>query len=170
MQNGNKTKKLCLAGILIAANVGCYLFSIPVGPFKAAPWQHIVNVLAAVLLGPWYGVAMAFLASVLRNLLGLGTVFAFPGSMFGALLAGLAYWKAPKLWAAFAGELFGTGVLGALGAYAVAALFMGKPAADANAVFAGYIFPFALASAIGAAIAAVVLLALRKTKFLKWGK
>ena len=32
--------------------------------------QHMVNVLCAVFLGPWYGVGVAFCASLIRNLVG----------------------------------------------------------------------------------------------------
>ena len=41
------------------------------------------------MLGPGYAVGIAFGSSLLRNLLGWGTLLAFPGSMFGDLLAGL---------------------------------------------------------------------------------
>ena len=51
--------KLVLAGILVAVAVAASSFSIPVGVTKCLPVQHLVNVLAAVLLGPWYGVIMA---------------------------------------------------------------------------------------------------------------
>ena len=83
--------KLVLAALLIAVGVACSPFSIPIGASKCFPVQHMVNVLAAVMLGPWYGVAMAFLTSLLRVLLGTGSLLAFPGSMCGALLCGLLY-------------------------------------------------------------------------------
>ena len=67
------------------------VFSFPMFGSKCAPVQHMVNVLCAVLLGPWWGVGVAFVASLLRNILGLGSLMAFPGSMFGALLCGLVY-------------------------------------------------------------------------------
>ena len=66
------TKKIALAGVLCAVAVVGSMFSFPVFGSKCAPVQHMVNVLCAVLLGPWYGVAVAFVASLLRNLLGLG--------------------------------------------------------------------------------------------------
>ena len=68
----NRTKKLCVAGILCAVAVVGSMFSIPVFGSKCAPVQHMVNILCAVLLGPWYGVAVAFGASLIRNLMGLG--------------------------------------------------------------------------------------------------
>ena len=49
------------------------------------------------MLGPWYAVLQAFLSSTLRNLMGTGTLFAYPGSMIGALLAAFVYSKTKKL-------------------------------------------------------------------------
>ena len=90
-------KKLALAGMFCALCVVGSVFSFPMFGSKCAPVQHMVNVLCAVLLGPWWGVGVAFVASLLRNLLGLGSLMAFPGSMFGALLCGLAYHKTKNL-------------------------------------------------------------------------
>ena len=87
------TKKLATASILCAVAVVGSLFSFPVFGSKCAPVQHMVNIICAVLLGPAYGVGAAFVASLIRNLLGLGSLMAFPGSMFGALLCGLVYEK-----------------------------------------------------------------------------
>ena len=84
-------KKLSIAGVFCAVAVVGSLFSFPVFGSKCAPVQHMINILCAVLLGPGYGVGVAFGASLIRNLLGLGSLMAFPGSMFGALLCGLAY-------------------------------------------------------------------------------
>ena len=53
--------------------------------------------ICAVFLGPWYGVAVAFAASLLRNLLGMGSLMAFPGSMCGALLCGMDRFIATEL-------------------------------------------------------------------------
>ena len=80
----NQVKKLALAGMFCAVAVVGSLFSFPVFGSKCAPIQHMVNILCAVLLGPWYGLGVAFAASLIRNLLGLGSLMAFPGSMFGA--------------------------------------------------------------------------------------
>jgi energy coupling factor transporter S component ThiW len=68
-----------------------HLIYIPVGVAKAFPIQHLINILSAVLLGPAYALWNAFAISLLRNLLGTGSLLAFPGSMIGALLAGLLY-------------------------------------------------------------------------------
>ena len=91
------TRKLCYAGILCAVAVVGSFFYIPVFGSKCVPVQHMVNILCAVLLGPFYGVGVAFCASLIRNLLGIGSLMAFPGSMFGALLCGLAFWKTKSI-------------------------------------------------------------------------
>ena len=59
MKNTN-IQKLSIAGILCALAVVGSLFSFPVLGSKCAPIQHMVNIVCAVLLGPWYGVAVAF--------------------------------------------------------------------------------------------------------------
>ena len=89
----NKTKKLCIASILCTVAIIGSMFSIPVFGSKCSPIQHMVNILCAVALGPWYGIGVAFTASLIRNILGIGSIMAFPGSMFGALFCGIAYWK-----------------------------------------------------------------------------
>ena len=134
------TKKLALAGAFCAVAIVGSLFSFPVLGSKCAPVQHMVNILCAVLLGPGYGICVAFAASLIRNLLGLGTLMAFPGSMFGALLCGLVYAKTKNIPGTLIGEVFGTAVLGGLCAYPVAIFFMGKSAADI--AFYVYIIPF----------------------------
>lgn len=157
--NSKSTRKLTTAGVLVAVAVVGSLLSVPVMGAKCSPVQHMVNVLASVLLGPGYAVVMAFAASLIRNLLGLGSLLAFPGSMFGALLCGLAYKVYPKLPAAYAGEVFGTGVLGALAAYPLAAFVLGNSAA----ALLTFVPSFLLSTAVGAAISVLVLSALKRT-------
>lgn len=91
------TKKLAMAGVLTAlATVGS-MISFPVAGSQCAPVQHMVNILAAVTLGPGWGVGVAFCASLLRNILGIGSLMAFPGSMIGAFCCGMVYAKWKKL-------------------------------------------------------------------------
>ena len=85
MKQSDTVKKLAMAGVLTAVAVVGSLLSFPIFGSKCAPVQHMVNILAAVVLGPGWGVGIAFCASLLRNLLGLGSLMAFPGSMIGAL-------------------------------------------------------------------------------------
>jgi energy coupling factor transporter S component ThiW len=78
MTTSVNTRKLSLAIILTALAIALSPIFFPVGPTKTFPWQHMVNAIAGVLLGPWYAALMATAAGVIRNLLGVGTVFAFP--------------------------------------------------------------------------------------------
>ncbi len=149
----NRTKKIVLCGIFIAIATILGSFSIPVpGGAKAAPIQHLINVISAVVLGPIYGVACAFTSSLLRNILGTGSLLAFPGSMVGVLLAGVVYKKSNNIELAVIGEVIGTGIIGALLAYPVTALIIGKEVA----LFV-YIVPFTISSIVGSIIAYVIL-------------
>ena len=145
-------KKMILTAIFAAIAVVGSMFSVPVAGSKCAPIQHLVNVLCAIFLGPWYGLAAAFIASVLRNLMGLGTLLAFPGSMCGALLSGLLYRISGKRFTAYFGEMFGTGVIGGMLAYPVAAFLMG----NSSATLFMFVIPF-LISTIGGTILASIL-------------
>ena len=156
----SNTKKLALAGVLCAVAVAGSLFSFPVFGSKCAPVQHMVNVLCAVLLGPWYGLGAAFVASLLRNLLGIGSLMAFPGSMCGALLCGIVYHKTRKLLPTLIGEVFGTGIIGGLLAWPVAILLMGQAAGEV--AFYAYVVPFLVSTVGGSIIAGVILYALQK--------
>ena len=160
----SKTKKLCIAGGLCAVAIVGSMFSFPVFGSKCAPVQHMVNILCAVTLGPWYGVCVAFVASLFRNLLGLGTIMAFPGSMFGALLCGIIYWKTKNIVCTLVGEVFGTAILGGLCAYPVAILLMGVSTADV--AFYAYIIPFLISTVGGAILSAVIIGVLNKSKAL----
>lgn len=155
-----QTKKLCMAALLCAAAVVGSLFSFPVLGSKCAPAQHTVNILCAVLLGPWYGVGVAFSASLIRNLFGIGSLLAFPGSMLGALLCGLIYRYTRNIPLTLAAEVFGTAVLGGLCAYPVAIFFMGKAAGEI--AFYAYMFPFLVSTAGGALLSTVFIAALQK--------
>ena len=158
MKQQTAVKKLAIASLLTAVAVVGSLFSFPVLGSRCSPVQHMVNILCAVFLGPWYGLASAFAASLLRNLLGLGTLLAFPGSMVGALVCGLTYWGTRNLGATCVGEVIGTGILGGLAAWPIATLILGQTAA----VYA-YMGPFLISTIGGSVIAGVVLFALKRS-------
>jgi protein ThiW len=153
-----KLKKLVLTAVFAAVAVVGSLFSFPVFGSKCAPVQHLINVLCAVILGPGYGVAAAFVSSLIRNLLGLGTLLAFPGSMCGALLAGILYHYIKKLPAAYIGEVFGTAVIGGMLSYPVAAFIMGSKGA---ALFT-FVVPFLISTAGGTLLAVLITVPLKQ--------
>ena len=163
MRDDNRVRKLAVAGLLVAVAVAGSTLSVPVLGSKCAPVQHMVNIFAAVILGPGWGVAIAFCASLLRNLMGLGSLLAFPGSMIGALCCGLVYKKWKILAPACVSEAFGTGVLGGLAAYPVAKLWMGIDPAG----FTVYMLPFFISTAAGSLIAFALLSMLEQSRALE---
>lgn len=152
-----KVKKMAVSGMLVALTVALSGFSIPIGASKCFPAQHLANVLAGVFLGPAYGVSMAFCTSLIRNLMGTGSLLAFPGSIAGAFLGAFLYQKTKKLSLAYVGEVFGTGILGGLLCYPVASLLMGKE----TAVFF-FVTPFLMSTLAGTVLAAVLITVLRR--------
>ena len=164
MKKNSSITKLAVASLLCSVAVVGSLFSFPIFGSKAAPVQHMVNVLAAVLLGPGYAVLTAFAASLIRNLLGLGSLLAFPGSMIGALFAGLCYRANRKLIWALIGEVLGTGILGGLSAYPIAIAFMGIP--SSSLTFYVYVIPFLISTGVGAIVAGLLLVMLERSQVL----
>jgi energy coupling factor transporter S component ThiW len=162
----NKTYKMTLTAMMIAiGTISSNLVSIPVGFTKVFPVQHFLNVLSAVLLGPYYAVAQAFCISLIRNLMGMGSIFAFPGSMVGALLASLLFLKTRKIYAAFIGEVIGTGIIGAILCYPIAVLFLGQ-----KATLFGFIPLFIFSSFAGALIGFVILTVFLRKKVALMGE
>lgn len=158
-----KVKKMTAASLLIAIGVvSAHLIYIPVGVSKVFPVQHAINLLAAIMFGPAYSVAIAFLISLIRNLLGTGSLLAFPGSMIGAFMASVLYKKMQKPIYAMLGEVFGTGVIGAVVCYPVAKYFMGKEAA-----MFFYVSPFIASSFAGVIIGYAIFNVVLKTGILK---
>ena len=126
----------------------------------------LAGVLCAVaVVGSMYSFPVAFTASLLRNLLGLGSLMAFPGSMCGALLCGLVYDRLRNLIPPLCAEVFGTGIIGGLLAWPVAVLLMGKPAG--SIAFYAYVVPFLVSTIGGSLIAGAVLLTLEKNNALQ---
>ncbi len=164
MNNGEErvttARAVAISGLLVAlGTLTSHILWFPAGVAKAFPVQHAINVVAGVLLGPGWAVTNAAAIGVLRNALGVGTPLAFPGGMIGAFLAGWAYQRTRKLGWALTGEVFGTGVLGALASYPIVVLLLGKEAA-----LFGFIVPFSVSSIAGSVIAYILLAALQRTR------
>ena len=156
------TKKLAYAGIFTAIAVVGSLISIPIAGSKCAPVQHMVNILAAIILGPGWGLGIAFCSSLLRNAMGLGSLMAFPGSMVGAVCCGLVYKFCRKIAPTCIAEALGTGILGGLCAYPIAKVFMGlKPAG-----LYVYIIPFLISTVVGSILAFILASVLKKNGIL----
>ena len=167
MNTKTNIKKLSMAALLTAVAVVGSMFSFPFLGAKCSPVQHLVNIIGGVYLGPWYSLGMAFCASVIRNITGLGSPLAFPGSMVGAFLSGVMFhWVfknktlAVRLPAAYVGELFGTSVIGGMLSFPIAYFVMENTAAT----LFGFVFPFFASSVVGTVIAAVIVTSMKRVK------
>ena len=162
-ETSTAAKKLVLSALFIAFGVATStLLVFPIGASKCAPVQHFINVCSAVILGPGYAVINAFLISLIRFMLGTGSLLAFPGSMIGAAFAGILFTVFKKDIAAFIGEVFGTSVLGGICAYFVSRLFLSN---DTAALFS-YVLPFFVSTIVGSIIAYLIIKQLRLLKVL----
>lgn len=152
-------RKLTIMALLVAIAVaGSTFISIPTGIARAYPVQHAINVVGAIILGPVPTVVVAFITAIIRILTGTGSLLAIPGSIIGALCAGLAYKYSSKMWLAGVGEVIGTGLLASLVAVPYAMLLMG------TSVAALFFMPaFLISSTTGAILGIVIASSLRKT-------
>ena len=161
MGNVEKVRKIVLAGLFAAMAVLLSGIHFPVGPIKAFPFQHMVNIVAGVMIGPWYAAIAALIAGIIRNAIGTGTLFAFPGGIPGAIVVGLVFRWVRRDWAALT-EPVGTGLIGV-----PLTVFLLGPILGKQFAFA-LLFPaFMMSSVPGSIIGYVLLKALRRTSVLK---
>jgi len=151
------TRRVALAAVLTALAVVLGSLSVPLGPVKVAPSQHMVNVLAGVLLGPWYAVVMALMAATIRYGFGFGTIFAYPGSLFGGLVVGLVYRYVRRTDYAALLEPLGTVVVGATLSGFVFAPYIGS-----SLTLSFFWLAFAASCIPGAVLGLIVLKVLRR--------
>lgn len=158
MKKNLKIRKMVLcavfAGLAFVLNTFVYFPAM-------APFQHFMDVLAAVFLGPWWACLSAFLCGCLRMLSGR-TIQAVTGAVFGPILGGLLWRKTKKLSLVCVGEVFGTGLLGALASYPLMKWFYGL---DAQSPL--YYIPYYTPSAVmGGLMGVAVLLILKRARVL----
>ena len=160
MRAATKNTTVATKKLVLTAMFACLAFVLNTFVYfpAMAPFQHFVDVLAAVFLGPWYGCASAFLCGVMRMLSGR-TIQAVAGAVFGPILGGLIYRKTKNIYLVFVGEVIGTGFCGAMVSYPLMKWFY---ALDAQSPF--YYIPFYTPSAIvGAGMGVAVLLILKRS-------
>ena len=153
----NRVKKLTILAMLIALDfVLSPLFRIE----GMAPMSSVLNVVAAVLMGPLYATMMAVVTAFLRmTLLGIPPL-ALTGAAFGALLAGLGYRYWQRVGGAIIGEIIGTGLIGSLLSYPVMVWFTGSQSGLFWLVYTPRFFGGAIS---GTLIAGLVLYKLQTT-------
>ena len=154
-----EVRKLVYTALLAALTVVLSaVVIIPVGPTKVQPMQHMMNVVAGILLGPFYATLGAVVTGLVRFFLGTGTVFAFPGGIPGALVVGLAYKYIKKDWVGLL-EPIGTGPIGA-----TLSVFLVAPLIDRTMSLWTFQVAFLASSIPGSIIGLVLVLALKKAK------
>ena len=126
-----------------------------------APFQHFVDVMAAVFLGPWWACLSALLCGIMRMMSGR-TIQAVTGAVFGPILGGLLWRKTKNVYLVCVGEIVGTGLLGALASYPPMKWFYGLDAQNPL-----YYNPFYTPSAVVGGIMGVMAeLLLKRAKVL----
>lgn len=149
-------KKMVLLGVLIAMGV-------VISPFLRilgfCPMQHFINVIMAVLLGPWYGLFGATAIGIIRMAVMGIPPLALTGAVIGAFLSGVLYRVFHKHIAAVAGEIIGTGILGSMVSFPIMKYLWNT---EGLALF--YYTPsFVIATILGGGLAWLFLNALQKT-------
>ena len=156
----NKVLKLIMLSMFVAIGV---VISPILRVEGFAPTAHLVNVVCAVFMGPWYALANGIVTAIIRmTLMGIPPL-ALTGQIFGAVLSGCLYRASKgKLICATVGEIIGTGIIGSLVSYPVMSIIMGR---GELALFF-YTPSFLIASTIGGSIAYIILKSLQKTGML----
>ena len=128
------------------------------------PMAHLINITAAVLLGPVDALIVAVLIGIIR-MCGMGIPpLALTGAVFGATLSGILYKVSKgKIWAAVLGEIIGTGIIGAIVSYPVMTYICGRE----GLTWLFYVPSFTCGTLIGGSIAAILLYRLQSIGVLK---
>jgi len=166
-----EAKKIALLATFIALGVALSIYpgSIPIGPTKVFPFQHMINGILGVALGPWYAAAAALATGLLRISIGTGTIFALPGGIPGALVVGLLHrYVHRSIWISLT-EPVGTGIGALISASIVAPLIHAPPMPAAAWAWLGltaqwqlFLAAFWASSIPGAILGFIVLVALEK--------
>ena len=176
-----RSMEIALTSIYIALGVILSGLWFPVLGSKAYPFQHMVNILSAVTLGPLHAALIAIIIGIIRNILGIGTIYAFPGGIPGGLVVGTIYlllknrmgqrtaWKLSALT-----EPIGTVGIGAVISYFLVAPLIGDERtlqlASQN-LFGGLLIfstGWLLSSVIGVVIAIIILYFLEASQYIKY--
>ena len=124
-----------------------------------APMSSVVNILAGIMMGPVYALAMATVTAFIRMTTQGIPPLALTGATFGALLAGLFYKYGRKFYFSALGE-----ILGSIVSYPVMVLFTGSSAKLSWFIYTPRFFG---ATLIGTAISFIAFRFLIKQEFFK---
>ena len=151
MKKTDSILKLVVLAMLIALGV---VISPILRVEGMCPMAHLINIVCSVLLGPWYSLLCATLIGIIRMVtMGIPPI-ALTGAVFGAFLSGVFYRLAKgRIICAVLGEIFGTGIIGAIASYPVMTLLWGKEGLS----WLFYVPSFICGTLIGGSIAYVFL-------------
>ena len=122
------------------------------------PMAHLINITCAVFMGPAYAFLCAVLIGIIRMMVMGIPPLALTGAIFGAALSGIFYKLSKgKIIAAVLGEVFGTGVIGAIVSYPVMTYLWGKE----GLTWFFYVPSFIMGTLIGGSIAYLLLRTLK---------
>lgn len=167
----NRSKRIAISALLVALGVALSIYpgSLPLGPTRVFPFQHMINAIAGVFLGPMEAVLIALSIGMLRIGLGTGTIFAITGGVPGAFVVGMVYWRIVKKDSATLTEPLGT-LAGALISALLVAPIIGNPPFPAflavTAQWQLFSIFFLMSSVPGALLGFVATKALRRSQIL----
>ncbi|HIE18973.1 TPA: energy coupling factor transporter S component ThiW [Candidatus Bathyarchaeota archaeon] len=154
-------RRITLSAVLTATAVILSPLYFSVGTTKCFPAQHMINGITGVLLGPWYAAMIALATGIIRNGLGVGTIYAFPGGIPGALVVGILRNYLKNDYAALT-EPLGTVLIGAT----ISALLFAPWLGHSSSLSFFWIL-FAVSSIPGSVLGFTILKALRRTGVIK---
>ena len=160
-----KKEKQIRRFVFLAMMVGLGVVISPILRIEGmCPMAHLINIMCAVFLGPRQAFLCAALIGVIRmTLMGIPPL-ALTGAVFGAALSGVLYQASRgRIWTAVAGEIIGTGIIGAVVSYPVMELFYGRTGLS----WLYYVPLFLCGTLIGGALAFVLLTALSRNGTLR---
>lgn len=161
MMTNNKVQKMTILAMMIAMDVVLSpLFRVE----GIAPMSSVMNVIAAVLMGPIYGTVMALACGILRMILFGIPPLALTGAVFGAFLAGVGYKWMNTYLGAIIGEFIGTGLIGSLLSYPIMVWFTGSAQ---DMYWFVYTPRFILGALSGSLIAYLVLVRIDKVPYIQ---
>ena len=151
MKSSKKLLKMLAISMLVALGV---VISPILRVEGMCPMAHFINIISAVLLGPWLSLLCAFLIAILRMSFYAVPPLALTGAVFGAFLSGVFYKMSKgRILLACIGEIIGTGIIGAIVSYPVMAFIMGKE----GLTWLFYVPSFICGTLIGGSIAYIFL-------------
>lgn len=159
-----RIKKMVVAALLSGLS---YALSTIITFPNMAPFQHFVDVIAAILLGPWYATLSGLITGVARMSFEARPATSVVSILVAPALAAWLYCLTGKIWGAVLGEIVGVGVIGALLSYPVMKYIYGL---DLKHFY--YYMPFFIPSVVvGSILGGLMMYTFKKSGQLKrWQK